>query len=146
MTLQNITASQHQLKYSIFWRNCQKNLHYSPGLTVLSRRVCCKPLNFPVFRCVRAVKSRFFQHMKRGRASDDFHRSCNSLFGFFSDWQDQSRLYFCLNFSTRPPLCANFCWPVKNGWHAEQTSRRSSGLVDLVTKEFPHAQVTLHSM
>ena len=54
-------------------------------------------------------------------------------------------LYFVLNFSTRPPRFTNFCCPVKNGWHAEHTSSLSSGLVDLVTNSFPHAQVTLHS-
>ena len=50
-----------------------------------------------------------------------------------------------LNFSTRPPRLTNFCWPVKNGWHDEQTSSLISGLVDIVINVLPHAQVTLHS-
>ena len=55
------------------------------------------------------------------------------------------RPYLFLNFSTRPPALMNFCWPVKNGWHSEQTSSLSSGLVDIVINVLPHAQVTLHS-
>ena len=59
---------------------------------------------------------------------------------------DQSKWYLFLNFSTRPPLWANFCCPVKNGWHAEQMSVLISSCVDLVINVLPHAQVTLHSL
>ena len=58
----------------------------------------------------------------------------------------QSRLYLFLNFSTLPPRFINFCCPVKNGWHSEQTSNLISSSVDIVTNELPHAQVTLHSL
>ena len=58
----------------------------------------------------------------------------------------QSRLYLFLNFSTLPPRFINFCCPVKNGWHSEQTSNLISSSVDIVRNELPHAQVTSHSL
>jgi hypothetical protein len=54
--------------------------------------------------------------------------------------------YFFWNFSTLPAVSKSFCLPVKNGWHAEQISAFMTGLVERVTKVFPHAQVTSHKM
>jgi hypothetical protein len=39
----------------------------------------------------------------------------------------------------------SFCFPVKKGWHLEQTSTRISGLVDRVRMTSPHAQVMVVS-
>ena len=53
--------------------------------------------------------------------------------------------YFFLNLSTRPALSTIFSLPVKNGWQAEQISKRISALFERVLKVLPQAQVTLHS-
>src|SRR5262249_6783684 len=54
-------------------------------------------------------------------------------------------LYRLLNFSTRPAVSTSFCLPVKNGWHFEQISSRSSLRVERVTQVSPHAQWTVTS-
>ena len=46
-----------------------------------------------------------------------------------------------LNLSTRPPVSTNFCFPVKNGWHFEQTSTRMSFFVEPVSITLPQAHV-----
>src|SRR5687768_11614711 len=53
---------------------------------------------------------------------------------------------FLLNRSTRPSVSISFCRPVRNGWHAEQISRCSSGLVERVLNVLPHAQRTSTSL
>ncbi len=38
-----------------------------------------------------------------------------------------------VNFSTRPAVSTNFCWPVKKGWHAAQMPQvlfRRAGVID----------------
>lgn len=40
----------------------------------------------------------------------------------------------------------NFCFPVKKGWHLEQTSTRIWGRVERVRTTSPHAQVIVVSM
>jgi hypothetical protein len=50
--------------------------------------------------------------------------------------------YFCRNRSTRPAVSTSFCFPVKNGWHAEQMSVWISALVERVWKRLPQAHVT----
>ena len=47
---------------------------------------------------------------------------------------------FLVNRSTRPSGSISFWRPVKNGWHAEQISRCSSGLVERVLNVLPQAQ------
>ena len=49
---------------------------------------------------------------------------------------------FFVNRSTRPSVSISFWRPVKNGWHCEQISSRSSSLVDRVFQVAPHAQRT----
>ena len=53
---------------------------------------------------------------------------------------------FLLNRSTRPSVSISFWRPVKNGWHAEQISRCSSGLVERVLNVLPQAQRTSTSL
>src|SRR6266850_790253 len=53
---------------------------------------------------------------------------------------------FFVNRSTRPSVSISFWRPVKNGWHAEQISRCSSGLVERVLKVLPQAQRTSTSL
>jgi hypothetical protein len=55
------------------------------------------------------------------------------------------RLYFRWKRSTRPAVSMNFCFPVKKGWHFEQTSTRMSGLVERVRMTSPQAQVIVVS-
>lgn len=52
--------------------------------------------------------------------------------------------YLRRNLSTRPPASRIFCFPVKKGWHFEQTSTwTSSSLnVERVSKLLPQAQTT----
>src|SRR5262249_14945228 len=50
--------------------------------------------------------------------------------------------YFFWKRSMRPAESTNFCLPVKNGWHFEQISTRSSFLVEPVVQLSPHAQCT----
>src|SRR5206468_10862677 len=52
------------------------------------------------------------------------------------------RPYFLWNRSIRPAVSISFCFPVKNGWQAEQISRRISALVERVWNWFPQAQLT----
>jgi hypothetical protein len=47
--------------------------------------------------------------------------------------------------STRPSVSMIRCSPVKNGWHVEQISIRSSGFVEPVVWVAPHEQMTLAS-
>jgi hypothetical protein len=56
------------------------------------------------------------------------------------------RLNLRWNRSTRPAVSMNFCFPVKKGWHFEQTSTRMSCLVERVWMTSPHAQVIVVSM
>ena len=42
----------------------------------------------------------------------------------------------------RPAESTSFCLPVKNGWHLEQISTRSSFLVEPVVQVSPQAQWT----
>jgi hypothetical protein len=51
-----------------------------------------------------------------------------------------------VNRSTRPSVSISFWRPVKNGWHAEQIYRCSSGLVDRVLNVLPHAHRTSTSV
>jgi NAD-dependent deacetylase len=53
---------------------------------------------------------------------------------------------FLVNRSTRPSVSISFWRPVKNGWHAEQISRCSSGLVERVLNVLPHAHRTSTSL
>src|SRR5688572_20427526 len=45
--------------------------------------------------------------------------------------------------STRPAVSISFCLPEKNGWHALQISRRTSSLVEWVSKVLPQAHTTV---
>ena len=53
---------------------------------------------------------------------------------------------FFVNRSTRPSVSISFWRPVKNGWHCEQISRRSSSLVDRVFQVAPQAHRTSTSL
>lgn len=46
-----------------------------------------------------------------------------------------------LNLSNRPLVSNNFCLPVKNGWHFEQTSTWISGIVEPTVKILPQLQI-----
>src|SRR3954469_24568587 len=49
--------------------------------------------------------------------------------------------------STRPAVSTSFCFPVKNGWQAEQISRWMSPLlVERVVNVFPQAHITRTSL
>jgi len=47
-----------------------------------------------------------------------------------------------LNFSTFPAVSISFSLPVKKGWHLEQISILSSGLVEPTSKTAPQAHFT----
>lgn len=77
--------------------------------------------------------------------------SSSSIFLFLFSW----RLNFLLTFvwssvticlalkrSTRPAVSTYLNWPVKNGWHLEQTSIFIWGKVEPTVNLFPQAQVT----
>ena len=51
--------------------------------------------------------------------------------------------YFRRNRSTRPAVSSSFCFPVKNGWQLEQTSKCSSETVERVCQLLPQAQWTV---
>jgi hypothetical protein len=53
-----------------------------------------------------------------------------------------SKPYRFWNLSILPAVSTNFCFPVKKGWQAEQSSSLISGLVERVSNSFPQAQVT----
>lgn len=51
--------------------------------------------------------------------------------------------YFWRKRSTRPAVSISFCFPVKNGWHAEQMSVWISACVERVSNVLPHAHLTV---
>ena len=53
---------------------------------------------------------------------------------------------FFLNLSILPSVSMYFCLPVYSGWHLLQISTRMLSTVDCVTKELPHAHVTVTSL
>jgi hypothetical protein len=55
-------------------------------------------------------------------------------------------LYFCWKRSTRPAVSRNLCFPVKKGWHLEQTSTLMVGTVERVWMTSPQLQVIVVSM
>ena len=55
------------------------------------------------------------------------------------------RRYFRWKRSTRPAVSRNFCFPVKKGWHLEQTSTRIDGTVERVWMTSPQLQVIVVS-
>src|SRR5262249_17446394 len=53
--------------------------------------------------------------------------------------------YLRLKRSTRPAVSTSFCFPVKNGWHAEQMSTWMLSFVERVAMTLPQAQTMLQA-
>ena len=68
-----------------------------------------------------------------------------ALASAFFDFLLETAPYLVMNFSTRPSVSTNFCFPVKNGWQAEHISTCSLSRVEPVVNLLPQAQTTCAS-